>query len=780
MTIAYKRELKIKLEKAMMFSIATTLVSGAMWGLQPANDNSGLIADLIPAVESVQNDLGLVKTKVEAIEARTNSLTSNMNDISKNLTALSKSGGIISNPETIEDYYVNGLLYIERGNYKYAQSSIVKALSINANLIDLHKQFQILLRLQMGDKEAKKIYTDLLLGDGGVATQLMLSQLLAGGDRINQIKLVIESSQDYAPAHYFYAEEMQKNVEDAYRSNASLQKEIGHREAVEKISESGKWHIHFLNRLKADELLGDNRKKLNHLRRHLKARPTADLEWNVEVDRDSGRLTGKVYIKPLFKAPEQVQEIFFTIDGNAEKSSGFTKTKNPITNKPFAKARFEQFLLKNPVKEIVISVSYLDVNGNKVGPILFSKSPLEILEINANEEINRYLSTRTTDKPSSLIYTISGYSPFSCFLEKITITDQDGKILKAINYEDQSCEAETIIQKVKEFQFGEEGLTFPLRPTDVSPMKLNGQIIFKNGSKEERKFTVRFKKYDLFYSGAKGRNADLKQFSKKITRFLNSKEPEPKQVLEKTGRAVAAKKMIQKIHRLCGGEQIAALCKDFSISEDTLQRLIEICRKHSTSCGPKPVKKTKKLTDQSTPNSSKKWSYKNIINADGEMKKKTLSQKFDFNNASNDVLECLLKEYRVINKVSDYEAKQAVKLMPVIFQVDLDEFYYSPNLPSSKLIRELSAHQKVLKKVWRTSPTDQNYDSLTVQEQITNEICANDKQCVRFLNFYRVDPTKAEKNNLARATLSGFGARVQFTYMCNKNEEDILKLVKNR
>ncbi len=53
---------------ALVFALATTIVSGGIWALQKSNDTqNGIIADLVPAIAGLQQSIGLVAANVEEI-----------------------------------------------------------------------------------------------------------------------------------------------------------------------------------------------------------------------------------------------------------------------------------------------------------------------------------------------------------------------------------------------------------------------------------------------------------------------------------------------------------------------------------------------------------------------------------------------------------------------------------------------------------------------------------------------------------------------------------------
>ena len=56
---------------ALVFALATTVVSGGIWALQKSNDTqNGIIADLVPAIAGLQQSMGLVAAKVDQIDQK--------------------------------------------------------------------------------------------------------------------------------------------------------------------------------------------------------------------------------------------------------------------------------------------------------------------------------------------------------------------------------------------------------------------------------------------------------------------------------------------------------------------------------------------------------------------------------------------------------------------------------------------------------------------------------------------------------------------------------------
>jgi len=202
-TYFINENLKLKIEKSLVYSLAITLTSGCFYFFQPEEKNTGLVANIIPAIENLQKDLGLIKKDIDELKEKTDIVISKLDDLRQNFSNLSKKGVIIENPETPEEFYHNARFYELKGNYLKARLSYESYFNFNLNYIDPHIRFQKILKLQEGIQGARKYYRLKYPDSKNNSNKLASILILPDKEKLFKLELLNKNYPNFGPVFYY-------------------------------------------------------------------------------------------------------------------------------------------------------------------------------------------------------------------------------------------------------------------------------------------------------------------------------------------------------------------------------------------------------------------------------------------------------------------------------------------------------------------------------------------------------------------------------------------------
>lgn len=107
-----------------------------------ADDDKGLLASHVPAIQGLQESLNIVSEKLDAIDEKVDSGFESMETNFDNLESLIKANNPIDNPSSASDFIVNAYLFMQSGNEKKSLNSFEEFLKLSeVEKIDVYKDY---------------------------------------------------------------------------------------------------------------------------------------------------------------------------------------------------------------------------------------------------------------------------------------------------------------------------------------------------------------------------------------------------------------------------------------------------------------------------------------------------------------------------------------------------------------------------------------------------------------------------------------------------------------
>jgi uncharacterized protein YoxC len=406
---------------ALVFAVATTVVSGGIWGLQKsANAQQGILADLVPAITNLQQGLGIVTAKVESIDQKvtetqktvetvketaknietqnfeiasqqkalneqaaatqknTEQIAASIETIAESFKQLGSQGGIIANPERPDQHYHNARVHELGGDMLNARKSYLAFAAAGVDAIDPYMRLATLLKVQEGKAAAREVLG--ALREQNKTPSLGLAHLLQFEDqqRIEKLDAFIAANPDYGPAYFSKAEEYS---EDRLGSR-SLGDKRSEAEALGKFlsfQTDGGLNKHFVDQTYLAAWLD--------LARSRKAAVADVLEPGKYEPTLNATPTNGGWIMNI-SLPEPATSIGWRMGGSGEFTDTGVLTKNdPATGK---KMPNPSFMLPEGSTAGVISVKYQDVRGRDVGPFDLPFEPGSALESSQKQLLEQF------------------------------------------------------------------------------------------------------------------------------------------------------------------------------------------------------------------------------------------------------------------------------------------------------------------------------------------------------------------------------------------------------
>jgi hypothetical protein len=356
----------------MVFALEAFAVLGGIWLLQRVvSADKGVMAEVVPGVEGLQQSLGLisqtvqrVETKVDRIDAKTDDIAQSVKAIADGFAALNKQGGVIAAPSKPEEFYHNARLQELGGDMTNARTSYLGFVRFGVDSIDAHLRFATLLRVQDGRAGAREVLG--ALREQKTSRALTLAHLLQfdDGPRREKLAAFIAENPDYGPAYKFLADETsedklgQQSLGDKRDEAAALAKFLS-------FEADGKLIPFFVDQSVLAEWLDTARKR----QAALGPAVTQALEpsFTVVPAGEGWIITASV--------PEAVTSIKWRLGETGEfkeQSAGLANVVDPRTGKKVPNPTFT--IPRNPGTD-KIQMVYTDLRGKDVGPFTFVLKP---------------------------------------------------------------------------------------------------------------------------------------------------------------------------------------------------------------------------------------------------------------------------------------------------------------------------------------------------------------------------------------------------------------------
>ncbi len=356
---------------ALIFTIAITAVSGMLYLVQRQNEaHNGIIADLVPGVEGIQAALGIVAQDVAAIkegvgrieeaaariEAQTTATSEQLSSIAESLSALTRTGGIIAEPQTAAEFYHNARTFEAQGDALAARRAYLELARFDLDAIDPWLRLATVVRVQDGRPGAREVFASLAPRAKSTAFKLAEATLYDAPASRDKLESVLQGAPNYGPAFYLLAQE----YSEAKLGFQSLAERTREHELLGKFLDAdaaGTLTQHVLDPSFLGTWLDDARRRKGVLDG---AAGTAMTKPAIQMSH-----TGKGWMGSV-QFPEAALSFSYSLEeGGPWKDSSPTQSIDPRTGKPFP----------NPVITFpagaepgTVYLKYIDMRGQEVGP----------------------------------------------------------------------------------------------------------------------------------------------------------------------------------------------------------------------------------------------------------------------------------------------------------------------------------------------------------------------------------------------------------------------------
>lgn len=356
---------RVKLNPVLIQSLIATIVTGFVFGLQSFTEgDNGVLAVYIPGIEKMQASLGLIEQDIADIKSDTGIIKQTTKEISTKIDKLSdnlgKQGGIITNPQTPEQWYHNARIYELRGDFGNARRSYAKYFLFDQQFIDPHIRFQTFLKIQEGRAGARELYNEMFSQSSNKKNPIVAYAKLLLNDNSSKrisISAFVNSQTDFAPAYY--------ELSRLYSSNIVGEQTLGDKKNEQQnlkifldLNDKGKFIRYFIDKNEAAKWIEDATSRhaaLNDINKEIFVNPVS---VNAMKSNPGWSLVVNV--------AEKATEIFYRLKDQAEFTSLGTRSFiDPLTKKPYPNTVLSAPDLKGQQK---IEIKYRDSQGNIKGP----------------------------------------------------------------------------------------------------------------------------------------------------------------------------------------------------------------------------------------------------------------------------------------------------------------------------------------------------------------------------------------------------------------------------
>lgn len=359
------------------FGLVSTVMLGLFLGAQKlaAEEDKGVLATLVPALEQVQKSLfkiekdvaevkdttTRIESKTDTIQNTTQKVLTKLEDMSAVFEQAGKSGALIANPSTPAEHYHNARMHELKSDFASARKSYNAYLASGVEFIDPYLSYMDMLKVQDGLEGAREVVAAMRKTNSSTSLEIAAALLLTKDQRINALKQGIEKHADFAPAVYllsreFSAEKLgEQTLADKREEKALLEK-------FRALDAAGKFQRYVMDKKQAKAWLDDVESRFAKLA----AMPSAVLENPVTL---SVNRSNQDWMLTLGFADYKIKNVEYKLDGAGEfKSTGFSNTTNPQTGLPMPSQTI--FVATLASGDHTLEVRYTDMTDKMNGPFV--------------------------------------------------------------------------------------------------------------------------------------------------------------------------------------------------------------------------------------------------------------------------------------------------------------------------------------------------------------------------------------------------------------------------
>ncbi len=325
------------------FGLVSTIVLCLFMGAQKlaAEEDKGVLATLVPALEKMQQSLlkvekgvAEVKQSTERIETKTETIVetqkqvlAKLEDMSAVFEQAANGGAIIASPSTPAEHYHNARMHELKADFASARKSYNAFLASGVDFIDPYLAYTDMLKVQDGLEGAREIVTAMRKSNPSTSLETAAALLLLKEPRIAALKSIFEKQPEFAPAAYFLSREfsLEKLGEQTL---ADKREEKVWLEKFRALDAAGKLQRHVMDKKQAKTWLEDAEARYAKLN----AMPAAVLDNPVTL---SATQSNQGWMLNLGFADYKIKSVEYQLDGEVGfKSTGFANMTNPQTGLP--------------------------------------------------------------------------------------------------------------------------------------------------------------------------------------------------------------------------------------------------------------------------------------------------------------------------------------------------------------------------------------------------------------------------------------------------------------
>ncbi len=359
------------------FGLVSTVVLCLFMGAQKlaAEEDKGVLATLVPALEQVQKSLFKIETDVvevkettERIESKTEQVLTKLEDMSAVFEQAAKGGAIIANATTPAEHYHNARMFELKSGFASARKSYNAYLASGVDFIDPYLAYTDMLKVQDGLEGAREVVAAMRKNNTSTSLEIAAALLLPKEQRIAALKQGVEKYADFAPAVYLLSREFsveklgEQTLADKREEKALLEK-------FRALDAAGKFQRYVMDKKQAKAWLDDAESRLAKLT----AMPAAVLENPVTL---SANQSNQGWMLTLGFADYKIKNVEYKLDGAGEfKPTGFANMTNPQTGLPMPSQTIMVATLAPG--EHTLEVRYTDMTDKMNGPFVLKLNTAE-------------------------------------------------------------------------------------------------------------------------------------------------------------------------------------------------------------------------------------------------------------------------------------------------------------------------------------------------------------------------------------------------------------------
>lgn len=442
---------------AVVFAVISCVVTGGIYSLQKSQDaENGIIAKLIPAVETMQQNIGLIAAKVDKIDKtvsenlevtkqvqktaeelgkqtaevkqqaaeiqkqtetavkqtaevkeQTQEIAAAVEEIAAGFKTLGSQGGLIANPERPDQFYHNARIHELGGDILNARQSYLGFSKFNVDAVDAYARFATLLKVSEGRPGAREVLGALREANKTRSLELVWTQLNDDSQRRAAVEAFAKANADFGPAQFALADEYSQD-------------RLGARTLSEKRAESAALRA-FLDAEKSGVLVKNfvDQTVLADWKQRAESRLAALGDLDALAAPSINPVRAGAGWQVTISLPEPATAIYWRMkDVGQFLDTGKLAFNDQQTGQPMANPSFQ---LPDDTAAGSVEVKYVDIRGNENGPFAIAFNPDQALADSQKMMIEQtwtsWIAFDASGFRGNLYFT--GLTSFSCGIKDV-------------------------------------------------------------------------------------------------------------------------------------------------------------------------------------------------------------------------------------------------------------------------------------------------------------------------------------------------------------------------